>query len=114
MNDDFNTPIAVSVLFELATELNRTRDAATECLLRSLASILGLLGQDRDDVLRSGLRVAQGDEGLTDEAIEAMVASRTQAKKDKNFAQADQLRTALADAGILLEDGPTGTRWRRA
>jgi len=114
MNDDFNTPIAVSVLFELATELNRTRDAGTENLLRALATILGLLGQNRDEVLRSGLRVAQGDAGLTDDAIEAMVASRTQAKKDKNFAQADQLRAALAEAGILLEDGSAGTRWRRA
>ncbi|MFZ9406762.1 MAG: cysteine--tRNA ligase [Burkholderiaceae bacterium] len=113
MNDDFNTPIAVSVLFELATELNRTRDVATERLLRSLAGILGLLGQARDAVLRTGLRGAQQEQGLSDEAIESMVAARTQAKKDKNFAQADQLRTVLSEAGILLEDGPGGTQWRR-
>jgi cysteinyl-tRNA synthetase len=113
MNDDFNTPIAVSVLFELATELNRTRDAHTERLLRSLAAILGLLGQDRATVLRTGLRGTAPVQGLSDDEIEARVAARAQAKKDKQYAEADRLRAELSEAGIVLEDGPSGTRWRR-
>jgi cysteinyl-tRNA synthetase len=113
MDDDFNTPIAISVLFELATELNRTRDAQTERLLRALAGILGLLGQDRDHVLRSGLRGAAQVHGLTDDQIEARVAARAEAKKHRQFAEADRLRAELSEAGIVLEDGPTGTRWRR-
>jgi cysteinyl-tRNA synthetase len=113
MDDDFNTPIAISVLFELATDLNRTRDAATERLLRGLASVLGLLGQHREDVLRSGLRPVQAS-GLSDDQIEARVTARAQAKKAREFALADRLRAELAEAGIVLEDGPSGTRWRRA
>jgi len=113
MDDDFNTPIAISVLFELATELNRSRDPATERLLRALAAVLGLLGQDRELVLRSGLRGASDQEGLTDAVIEAMVAARTEAKKARQFVEADQLRNELAQAGIVLEDSAAGTRWRR-
>ncbi|MFN5510616.1 MAG: cysteine--tRNA ligase [Burkholderiales bacterium] len=113
MDDDFNTPIAISVLFELATELNRSRDPATERLLRALAAVLGLLGQDRELVLRSGLRGASDQEGLTDAEIEAMVAARTEAKKARQFVEADQLRNELAQAGIVLEDSAAGTRWRR-
>jgi cysteinyl-tRNA synthetase len=114
MNDDFNTPIAISVLFELATELNRSRDPQTEKLLRALASILGLLGQDRSTVLRTGLRGSAPVQGLSDDEIEARVAARAQAKKDKQYAEADRLRSELSEAGIVLEDGPSGTRWRRA
>jgi len=113
MDDDFNTPIAISVLFELATELNRSRDPATERLLRALAAVLGLLGQDRELVLRSGLRGASDQEGLTDAEIEAMVAARTEAKKARQFGEADRLRNELAQAGIVLEDSAAGTRWRR-
>ena len=113
MDDDFNTPIAISVLFELATELNRSRDPATERLLRALAAVLGLLGQDRELVLRSGLRGASDQEGLTDAEIEAMVAARTEAKKARQFVEADRLRNELAQAGIVLEDSAAGTRWRR-
>ena len=113
MDDDFNTPIAISVLFELATELNRSRDPATERLLRALAAVLGLLGQDRELVLRSGLRGATDQEGLTDAEIEAMVAARTEAKKARQFVEADRLRNVLAQAGIVLEDSAAGTRWRR-
>jgi len=114
MNDDFNTPIAVSVLFELATELNRNRDPQTERLLRGLAAILGLLGQDRSTVLRTGLRGSAPVQGLSDDEIEARVAARAQAKKDKQYAEADRLRAELSAAGIVLEDKPGGlTEWRR-
>jgi cysteinyl-tRNA synthetase len=114
MNDDFNTPVAVSVLFELAGELNRTRDAAVERQLRALAAVLGLLGRDSASVVRSGLRAAPAVAGLSDADIDAMVARRTDAKRAKQFAEADRLRGELQAAGIVLEDSATGTRWRRA
>lgn len=114
MNDDFNTPVAVSVLFELAGELNRTRDAAVERQLRALAGVLGLLGRDSASVVRSGLRAAPAVAGLSDADIDAMVVRRTDAKRAKQFAEADRLRGELQAAGIVLEDSATGTRWRRA
>ena len=114
MNDDFNTPVAVSVLFELAGELNRTRDAAVERQLRALAGVLGLLGRDSAAVVRSGLRAAPAVAGLSDADIDAMVVRRTDAKRAKQFAEADRLRGELQAAGIVLEDSATGTRWRRA
>ena len=114
MNDDFNTPVAVSVLFELAGELNRTRDTAVERQLRALAAVLGLLGRDSASVVRSGLRAAPAVAGLSDADIDAMVARRTDAKRAKQFAEADRLRGELQAAGIVLEDSATGTRWRRA
>jgi cysteinyl-tRNA synthetase len=115
MDDDFNTPIAVSVLFDLASELNRTRDPATERELRSLASVLGLLGKPPEQAVQSGLRGAdQTGAGLSDADIDALVIRRTDAKKAKQFAQADQLRAELLAQGVILEDSPTGTRWRRS
>ena len=115
MDDDFNTPIAVSVLFDLASELNRTRDPATERELRSLAGVLGLLGKSPEQAVQSGLRGSdQTGAGLSDGDIDAMVARRTEAKKAKQFAQADQLRAELLEQGVILEDSATGTRWRRS
>ena len=112
--DDFNTPVAVSVLFELATDLNRTRDPAIERQLRGLAAVLGLLGQDPVAVRRNGLRGAAAHEGdLDDNAIQALVDARLAARKARNFAEADAIRQQLAEAGITLEDGPAGTTWRR-
>lgn len=114
MDDDFNTPVAVSVLFELATDLNRTRDPAIERQLRGLAAVLGLLGQDPVAVRRNGLRGAAAHEGdLDDNAIQALVDARLAARKARNFAEADAIRQQLAEAGITLEDGPAGTTWRR-
>jgi cysteinyl-tRNA synthetase len=115
MDDDFNTPIAVSVLFDLASELNRTRDPAIERELRSLASVLGLLGKPPEQAVQSGLRGSdQSSAGLSDSDIDALVIRRTEAKKAKQFAQADQLRAELLAQGVILEDSPTGTRWRRS
>lgn len=114
MDDDFNTPVAVSVLFELATDLNRTRDPSIERQLRGLAAVLGLLGQDPVAVRRNGLRGAAAHEGdLDDNAIQALVDARLAARKARNFAEADAIRQQLAEAGITLEDGPAGTTWRR-
>ncbi|SAL32977.1 cysteinyl-tRNA synthetase [Caballeronia udeis] len=113
MNDDFNTPVAVSVLFELASGVNRTRDAALARQLRALAQTIGLLGR----APRAFLQQAAGDVGavLDATAVEAKIAERTAAKRAKNYAEADGIRAQLLEAGVALEDKPGGlTEWRRA
>ncbi len=113
MNDDFNTPVAVAVLFELATEVNRTRDAALARQLRALAGILGLLGREPRAFLQEGAGALDAH-GLDAAAIEAKIAARTAAKQAKHYAEADRIRAELLDAGVALEDKPGGaTEWRR-
>jgi cysteinyl-tRNA synthetase len=115
LNDDFNTPVAMSVLFDLVTELNRNRDPEVERRLRALAGVLGLLGRDREAVVRSGLRGStRGTDGLSDVQIEEHVAQRSAAKKARQFAEADRIRAELLAVGIVLEDSAAGTTWRRA
>jgi cysteinyl-tRNA synthetase len=110
MNDDFNTPEAVAVLFDLATELNRTKSAATAALLKSLAAQLGLLQREPEVFLQGG----PAEEGeWTPDRIEGEIAARAAAKKAKNFAEADRIRKVLLDAGVVLEDSAKGTTWRR-
>jgi cysteinyl-tRNA synthetase len=107
LDDDFNTPLAISVLFELANEVNRTRSAALAQQLRALGGVLGLLQRDAAAYLRgfeSDAEVAR---------IEAQIALRSEAKRAKNYAEADRIRAALLAQGIVLEDGPNGTTWRR-
>jgi len=110
MDDDFNTPEAVAVLFDLANEVNRTASAKDAGLLRSLGAILGLLGRDPTEFLQA----APPGEGLTPEGIEALIAARVAARKAKNFSEADRIRKELEAAGIVLEDGAKGTTWRRS
>ena len=116
MNDDFNTADAIAVLFELTRELNRSKKAQDgkapqlAAQLKTLAGLIGLLGTDPDEYLKS---TADADDGLSDEQIELLIAERQQAKADKDWGRADQIRDELTAAGIILEDSPQGTRWRR-
>ena len=115
MNDDFNTPEAYSVLFDMAREVNRLKSedmAAANALashLRKLSSVLGLLEQEPDLFLQSG---AQADDGEVAE-IEALIKARLEARQAKDWAAADAARNRLTEMGIILEDGPQGTTWRR-
>jgi cysteinyl-tRNA synthetase len=113
MNDDFNTPVAVSVLFELVSEVNRTRDAALARQLHGLGLVLGLLRREpRAYLQQAGGNVGEG--ALDVAAIEAKIAARVAAKQAKDYAEADRIRKELLDAGVALEDKPGGlTEWRR-
>ena len=111
MGDDFNTPIAMAVLFDLAGEVNRTGSSAMARQLKGLAATLGLLGRDAHAFLQAG----KPADGLEPEQIEGLIAARKQAKADRNFAEADRIRAELLAGGVGLEDKPGGaTEWRRA
>jgi cysteinyl-tRNA synthetase len=129
MNDDFNTPEAVAVLFDLANELNKSRSEKDASLLKSLAAILGLLQHDPTGFLQGkqhyvlrgepGSVEIKGGEatlrvGFADAKIEQLIADRNAARKSKNFGEADRIRKELLEKGIVLEDGPQGTTWRRS
>jgi cysteinyl-tRNA synthetase len=114
MNDDFNTPVAMSVLFELATEVNRTGDAVLARQLQRLARVLGVLVREPRAFLQQGAGALDAADALDSAAIEAKIAARTAAKQAKQYAEADRIRAELLDAGVALEDKPGGlTEWRR-
>ena len=113
MDDDFNTPEALAVLFDLAKEINRlkatdkTGAANLAYLLVKLANVLGLLHQTSEQFL-------QGDESDSEvEQIEALIKQRNDARANKDWASADDARDQLAALNIVLEDGPNGTTWRK-
>ncbi len=110
MEDDFATPEAIAALFDLASEVNRTNDPERAGLLKALGGILGLLQRDPTEFLQGGAQ----ESGYSPERIEQLIAGRLAAKKAKNYAEADRIRQELAEAGIVLEDTPQGTVWRRA
>ncbi|MDQ2068937.1 cysteine--tRNA ligase [Natronospira bacteriovora] len=116
MDDDFNTPEAVAVLFDLAREINRLRDQGEQtsagehaALLVELGGVLGILESDADAFLKGGSDAADLDAST----IESMIEQRNQARKDRDFAEADRIRDELQAQGVVLEDGPDGTKWKR-
>ncbi len=107
MNDDFNTPAAMAVLFELAGEVNRSHSSQAAGLLTALGQKLGLLQQPPRQYL-------QGGADRDDERIVRLIAERSEAKKARDFARADRIRQDLQAEGILLQDSAQGTTWVRA
>lgn len=110
--DDLNTPLAISELHQLVSELNKADDsnkAALKGRIMACADLLGILQEAPSDWLRG-----DDSQGLSAEAIDALVAERVEAKKAKNYARADAIRAELTEAGVVLEDSSSGTTWRRA
>jgi len=115
MEDDFNTPIAIAVLFDLARDLNKVRvndpalAAVLGAVLRRLGGVLGILQRTSEDYLKAG----GSADGLSDADIDALIAERIAARKAKNFAESDRIRDTLKRQGVILEDAAGGTTWRR-
>ncbi|WP_339488274.1 cysteine--tRNA ligase [Pseudomonas sp. EL_65y_Pfl2_R95] len=115
MDDDFNSPEACAVLFEMVREINRLRDtdlnaaAGLAARLKELAAVLGVLQLEPEAFLQAGA------EGKVDAAqVDALIAARLQARADKNWAESDRIRDQLTTMGVVLEDGKGGTTWRLA
>lgn len=113
MNDDFNTPEAYSVLFDMAREINRlksedmTNASALGSLMRELADVIGILYQEPEAFFQGSAE----DEDAAQ--IEALIKLRNDSRATKDWANADLARDKLNEMGIVLEDGPNGTTWRR-
>ncbi|OQW70527.1 MAG: cysteine--tRNA ligase [Proteobacteria bacterium ST_bin12] len=133
MDDDFNTPEAMAVLFDLANEVNRTKSVEVASLLKNLGKIIGLLQRDPNEFLQGKAEIqtlkpnllvnenqfylAEVDLSTVNAdslEIQSLIVKRLEAKVLKDFAEADRIRKQLADAGVILEDTPQGTTWRRA
>ncbi|PRQ61451.1 DALR domain-containing protein, partial [Vibrio sp. V01_P9A10T6] len=114
MNDDFNTPEAYSVLFDMARDINKLKTenlqqaSALGALMRELADVIGILHQDPEAFLKGD---TNGDEQVAE--IEALIKLRNDSRAAKDWANADVARDKLNELGIILEDGPSGTTWRR-
>jgi len=123
MDDDFNTAQAVSVMFELAHDINKvraadpTQAAALGALLRKLGGILGIVQRPADDYLKGRTKAVTAtldvDAALSDDEIESMIAQRLAARAAKNWTESDRIRDELKAKGVILEDGKGGTTWRR-
>ena len=108
MNDDFDTVNAIAVLFELANEVNKTHDTNLSGCLKALGGLLGLLQQNPQAFLQQG-----ASKGLSDDEINTLISQRSEARKNKNWAESDRIRDELAEHGIILEDKAGETSWRR-
>ncbi|MFM8509608.1 MAG: cysteine--tRNA ligase [Betaproteobacteria bacterium] len=106
MDEDFNAPAAIAVLFELASEVNRNRREDQARLLRALGGTLGLLQDPPQAFLQAGAGIAEAE-------IQSMIEARSQAKRERDFSRADHIRDALMAQGVLLKDSPQGTTWSR-
>ena len=122
MDDDFNTPEALAVLQGLAGEINRARDAKDQAAaikaaeeMRAMGAVLGILQLPAEAWFKASKSNAAQSSDWDDARIEAAINERHEARKAKNFKRSDEIRDALAAAGIVLEDKPGGiTVWRRA
>lgn len=110
MDDDFGTPEAMALLFELAGEVNKTRDPVQGRLLKDLAGVLGFLTRDPEDFLKG----AAGAGEIGADEVEALIQARRDARAARNWAESDRIRDELTERGIVLEDSAAGTSWRRA
>lgn len=106
MDDDFNTSLAISILFELVNEINRTKDFELAKLLYTLANTVGLLSNNPQQFLQSGVE-------LSAQVIEEMIVKRNKARLDRDFALSDKIRDELLSNNIVLEDSKNGTIWRK-
>jgi cysteinyl-tRNA synthetase len=115
MNDDFNTRVALAVMYDLVRDVNTAAKSDIQLAeklvgeLKAMAAILGLLQSNPTEFLQSG-----SSDGISAERVEGLIAERIQSKKDKNYARADEIRKALLAAGVVIEDAKDGTtKWRR-
>lgn len=111
LKDDLNVPLAISHLHDLATMINKTTDETEQArlggVLKASGALMGVLQQDPEAWFRGGVL------GVTPQEIEAQILARREARSRKDFAESDRIRDALLQRGIVLEDGPDGTTWRR-
>ncbi len=123
MDDDFNTPLALEVMFDLVREINRLRQARetdravrlARLLVSRMGAVLGILQRDAESFLKQGaLTDSAAGDGLSESDIEALIDERNAARAARDWAEADRIRAQLEDSGVVIEDGPEGTSWRRS
>jgi len=118
LSNDLDTPFAIKELIAIAKEANKASDDGEKARLKGLllsgGNLLGLAQQSLDDWFKGSKNSVGGADGLSDEDIDNLINERVDAKKNKNFARADEIRDSLKDQGIILEDSPQGTTWKRA